>query len=390
MSALLAFLLVLASLIALYEVAQTPRASSHDAQSLDSIRTIRRFYAGLNAFMDTGDANAVANSLAPGALAFAPDQGVMGQDSGLLTYLLALRSTYPKLRFTVEQIDAGDDIAIATVRRSGAADHSDLGLLSTSGTSREFFRVRDGRIVQHWSTAPESMLRYSLTVPPVPVTVFQPGHLAIAELTFAPNQHDPHLITGPALVFIHGGRRTLTGDGSAKILDIATGITSAPELNEGSAAGPGQALLIPQHHIYVWNRDAEIVTAWIATIVEDHAESLEHLPADRHPPPLAINNLSILGAKYNTTYDSVAIRPLEYDLRSIPTGTWDVEVVWAVLGPGASLPLPADGEWALAQIMSGTASRITPDQPGAGRPDTLTNMGEKPALALVIWVRPTH
>ena len=88
----------MASLIALYEVAQTPRALSNSATSPDSIQTIRRFYAGLNEYLETGDASAVSTTLAPGALAFAPEEGVMGQDSGLLTYLLALRSTNPDLR----------------------------------------------------------------------------------------------------------------------------------------------------------------------------------------------------------------------------------------------------------------------------------------------------
>ena len=84
------------------------------------------------------------------------------------------------------------------------------------------------------------------------------------------------------------------------------------------------------------------------------------------------------------------LRPLAFDDRSIPNGTWELEIAWAVLGPGASLPLSAEGEWAIAQVISGSATTVTPDQPDAGLPEALSNMGEKPALALVIWLRPAH
>jgi len=389
-SGVLAFLLVIASLIALYEVAQTPRAYSNDGHSLRAIQTIRSFYAGLDEFMETGDANAVSKTLAPGALAFVPEAGILGQDSGLLTYLMALRSTSPKLRFTVEQIDAGDDIAIATVRRSGAVDLTTLGVPSASGLSQEFFRVRDQRIVQHWTTAPASVLQYPLAGQSLPVEVVQPGHLAIAVLTFSPNQHVPHLVAGPALVLVQSGRLSLTGDGSGQILDMVTGATAMPELNESATAGPGQAILIPERQLYVWNRDTEVVTARIATLVEDQTEILEHLPQDRHPPPPPLNDLSILDAEHATVYGTVTIHPLVFDDRSIPNGTWKLEIAWAVLGPGASLPLSAEGEWAIAQVISGSAKTVTPDQPDAGLPDTLSNLGEKPALALVIWLRPAH
>ena len=165
-SVFLALFLTMASLFALHEVAQMPLAFSKTTTSSSSIHTIRSFYAGLDEYMETGNASALSSTLAPGALAFAPDEGVLGQDSGLLTYLLALRSTDPELRFTVEQIDTGDDIAIATVRRTGIAGVSVAALPSASETSQEFFRVQDGRIVQHWTTAPASVLQYPLTVPP--------------------------------------------------------------------------------------------------------------------------------------------------------------------------------------------------------------------------------
>ena len=240
---MLAFLLVIASLIALYEVAQTPRAFSNEANSLDSVHTIRNFYAGLDEFMETGDASAVSRTVAPGALAFVPEQGAMGADSGLLTYLLALRSTYPQLRFTVEKIDAGGDIAIASVRRSGATAVSALGMPSTSGTSQEFFRVRDAALSSTGQWRRALMLLHPLTAPPMLTNIYQPGgHLAIAELTFLSGKYHLEPIEGPALVIIQHGHLTLAGNGANQILDLATGATSVPGPHERAVAGPGQAI----------------------------------------------------------------------------------------------------------------------------------------------------
>ena len=235
-STLLACCLLVASLLALYEVAQLRQPSSNAANSSRSIHTIRRFYAGLNEYMETGEPAAVAQTLAPGALAFVPDQGAMGDDSELMTYLLALRSTEPRLRFTIDHIDAGDDIAIASVRMSDTN--------GARGASQEFFRVRDGRILQHWTTATRSTLVYPLMATPKQVDVTDSGHLAIAEITFSPRENETHPIDGHTLMVVQRGRVTLIGDGSSQILDIPTGAITVPGPNEHAFAGPGQAILI--------------------------------------------------------------------------------------------------------------------------------------------------
>ena len=326
--------------------------SSNAANPSQSIQTIRRFYAGLNEYLETGEPAAVAQTLAPDALAFVPEQGAMGDDSGLMTYLLALRSTYPQLRFTVDRIDAGDDIAIASVHMSGTG--------GARGASQEFFRVRDGRIVQHWTTAPSSMLEHPLITTPQPVNVIQPGHLAIAEITFTPHEEDVYAIDGPALVIVQHGSLTLIGDGASQILDIATGATTVPGPNDRATAGPGQAILMAAYRASVRNDSSDIAVARIATLAEDRQLDPGGYPADRHPPPPAINHASMMRSPHTTAYGSATIRPLAFDDRSIPAGTWDLEIAWAVLGPGASLPLAADGEWALVHVMSGP-TRPCPD-----------------------------
>jgi predicted SnoaL-like aldol condensation-catalyzing enzyme len=372
-SAVLACCLLLAGLLGLYEVAQMRQASSNAANPSQSIQTIRRYYAGLNEYLETGNAAEVERTIAPGALAFVPEKGAMGDDSALMTYLLALRSTYPQLRFTVDDIDAGDDIAIASVRMSGTD--------GARGTSQEFFRVRDGRIVQHWTTAPSSMLEHPLLATPKPVDVAHSGHLAVAEIAFSPHEEDVSAIDGPALLVVQRGRLTLIGDGASQMLDIATGATTVPGPGEPAFAEPGQAIAISANQATVRNDSGEIAVALIATLVEDHQPNPMGYPADRPLPPPAINHASMMRSPHTTAYGSATIRPLAFDDRSIPSGTWEFDVVWVVLGPGASLPLAADGEWSLVHIVSGSAHHLTPAR------EILTNTSDEPILALVLRLR---
>ena len=386
MSGLLAFLLVLASLIALYQVAQMPHARSNDANSMDSFRTVRSFYAEFDEFMETGDASYLSKSLAPGALAVIPEQGVMGENSGLLTYLLALRATYPRLRFTVEDIDVSGNFAIASVRMTGMADTPAPTWPGASGISKEFFRIHDHRIVEHWTTTPASVVQYPLTVPPIRVEVFQPGHLAVARLTISSQHTDAQSIEGPALLLVERGHLTLEGNGSSQIVTIATGATWVPRANERGSAGPGQVIAIPDHQAFIGNGASENATALVATLVEDSPQILEHLPG--YPDAqTTINDISTLSAIRTSTRGAVTVRPLAFDNRNIPPGTWEFEIGWAVLGPGASLPLSASGEWAIAQIMPGPADGALPGQQDPEILRTLTNERDTPAVALVIRLR---
>ena len=379
MSTLLVCCLLVASLLALYEVAQLRQPSSNATTPSRSIQTIQRFYAGLNEYLETGELGAVMQTLAPGALAFVPEHGAMGDESELMTYLLALRSTHPQLRFTVDRIDAGDDIAIASVRRSDTN--------GARGASQEFFRVRDGRIMQHWSTETRSTLVHPILATPTQVGITYTGHLAIAEITFSPHKSEMHPIDGPALLVVHRGRVTLTGDGSSQILDIPTGASTMPAPNERAPVGPGQAILISRNRANVQNDSPGIAVARIATVVEDHQQSLVNYPADRQPPPPAINHISMLRSSRTTTYGSATIRPLAFDDRAIPAGKWELEIAWAVMGPGASLSFPAAGESALLHVISGPARNLAPPQDAAESPNALINIGEEPLVALVIRLR---
>ncbi len=386
-SGLLAVCFLVASLIALYQVAKIPETSSSAAHTSGSIRTIRNFYSGLNEYLETGDASALSKTLAPGALAFVPEQGAIGDDSGLLTYLLALRSTLPHLRYTVESIDAGGDIAIASVHTSGGAGAPASALPNESGISQEFFRVREGRIVQHWTTEPASALLHALTVPPMRIEVTQSGHLAIAELAFSADRTDTKPIDGPALVIVERGRLILTGDGASQILDIATGAASVPGPNENAFAGPGRAIFVPESRAIVRNGDSEAARARIATLVHERRQDMVGVPADPNPPPIPINDVSMMGSERTTIYDSVTVRPLAFDERSIPAGEWELEIAWAVLGPGAALPLSPEGEWSLARVISGSGSHLTQSQQADGGLATLMNDGDKPVVALVMRLR---
>jgi hypothetical protein len=388
-SGVLAVFFLLASLVAIYEVTKIPRASSDATQTTQTIRTIREFYAALNEFMETGNASAVSQIVAPGALAFAPEQGIFGADSGLLTYLLALRTTLPQLRFIVDHIDAGDDLAIAKVRVSGIADAAANVWPRAHGTSHEFFRVRDSRIVEHWTTTPGPMLLLPLTSPTMLVEVIQPGHLAIGELSFPPGRLDAQTIDGHALVIVQRGSLTLIGNGSGQILDIKNGAITVPGQDDHVSVGPGQAISVPEYKALVRNSESGIADALVATLVDDPRQVLGTPPGERQPPPPALNDAALIGAQGATTYGDVTVRPFVFDDRSIPAGSWELEIAFAVLGPGASLPIPADGEWAVAHVISNPVSPSPPVQQSADHLSLLTNHSDQPVVALVMRLRTT-
>jgi hypothetical protein len=221
----------------------------------------------------------------------------------------------------------------------------------------------------------------------MPVSVYQPGHLAIAELAFSPGKDDLEPIEGPAIVIVQRGHLTLAGDGSSQILDLPTGAISVPAPLERATAGPGQAIAILDGFARVWNGDSIRATALITTLVENPPPIKEYLPVDPHPSPPPINDTSLLGTNKITVSGAVTVRPLAFDRRAIPNGRWEIELAWVVLGPGASLPLSTEGEWALAQAMSDSVSAVIPGQHGPEMLDTLTNGGNKPVVALVIRLR---
>lgn len=385
-SGLLAICFLLASLIAIYELTKIPRPSLDSVDASRTIRTIREYYAALNEYMETGDASAVTQTVAPDALALVPEQGAMGEDSGLLTYLLALRSTLPKLRFTVDRIDAGGDLAIASVHIAGRTDTSAI-VLGASAISNEFFRVRDGRIVQHWTTAPNMVLQHPLTRLPMRLKVNQPSQLAIAGLTFPPGEKHPQPIEGPAIVVIQRGRLSLTGNGSSQILDLATGGISVPGPNTSASAGPGQAISIPEDRAFVRNSDSDVAQVLIATLAYDPRQFSQHMPGDLQSLPPAPNDMTLMRWDRETVNGTMTVRPLAFDDRVIPPGTRELEIAWAVLGPGASLPLPAEGEWAVAHVISDRERSLSLDQHDAGNVNLVTNDRDKPVVALVIRLR---
>jgi hypothetical protein len=369
-SALLTCFLVIATLLVANLATNGPLASSHDANAPQSIQTIRRFYAGLNEFMETGDPTTVSQTLAPGALAFVPEHGAIGDGSALLTWLLALRSTAPERRFSIDSIDAGDDLAIATVRQS-----------DTAATSPEFFRVRSGRIVQHWSAAPGSVLQHTLTTPPMRAELPASSHLAIAALTFPSGWSGPLPIDGPALILVQQGSLTLEGDGASQILDIATGQTTISEPSAHITAHPGQAILIPQGRAVPKPNGLDSASALIAALATDQPTIPASYPADRPLPQIAINDRTLMGGDVPTQFDAVHIRPLALDHRATPAGTWEFAVSWAILDPGASLPLPTDTQWAITYLISGSANHLDPEA-------LLTNTSNRPALTLLVQLNP--
>lgn len=89
-----------------------------------------------------------------------PASGQVSGTEGVKDRVEALRAAFPDLRFTVEELVAEGDLVAA--RCSWRGTHKGEAFLGIPPSGRailvrsmEFFRLRDGRIVEHWDNVDE-------------------------------------------------------------------------------------------------------------------------------------------------------------------------------------------------------------------------------------------
>ena len=223
-SVLLASFLVASTLIVGYLAPQSPLASSHEANAphihtdLSSVST-----PALNEYIETGNAYRRHTNSRPDALTFVPEHGAMGDDSALLTYLLAL---YDRPHPSFASLSSTSTPATTLPSPACAAQTPDVSATDLTG----FFRVRDGRIVLHWSDHSRYRVFHTSPYLQLRVEAHPSGHLAIAELTFPQDQHElARRSMAQRSSRPYTDVLTLMGDGASQILDIDTGETIRAE-----------------------------------------------------------------------------------------------------------------------------------------------------------------
>jgi predicted ester cyclase len=84
-----------------------------------------------------------------------------------------LRSQFSDIEMTVEAIVADGDLVVARVRTTGTNDGNLNGMIPPTGktfdaTQSHWFRVENGKLVEHWATRDDltSMLQLGIIPPP--------------------------------------------------------------------------------------------------------------------------------------------------------------------------------------------------------------------------------
>ena len=148
--------------------------SEVQAQNKD---VIRAHFAALNAgdadaFADTHDPQGRNHAPAPFDLSEWPPDGRPFGPAEARETLVWLRTGSPDLNAEIEELLAEDDQVVAWVRMTGAMT-GPRGPVAGSGRSVDFrhaqrFRLRNGRIVEHWAVRDDlrAMIQAGAVTPP--------------------------------------------------------------------------------------------------------------------------------------------------------------------------------------------------------------------------------
>jgi predicted SnoaL-like aldol condensation-catalyzing enzyme len=121
--------------------------------SLDANKaTVRRFY---DACMNDGDPEAVPAVIAP---EFTDHSYALRGVEAVQQFVRTSRANWPELRFTIDEIIAEGDIV--AVRWTGTGRHA--GGKQATWTGMGFYRLRDGRITDHWANVDQLSLQRQL------------------------------------------------------------------------------------------------------------------------------------------------------------------------------------------------------------------------------------
>ena len=121
--------------------------------------------------LNKGDVSVVDELIAPGT-----NRG----PSSLRWLATMLRTAFPDLRFTIEELVAEGDIVAGRLTMSGTHEGPMMGLPPPTGRAvrqdhMHFVRYRDGRAIEHWGVRDDLGMMQQLGVIPEPGQAGEPG-----------------------------------------------------------------------------------------------------------------------------------------------------------------------------------------------------------------------
>jgi predicted ester cyclase len=209
---------------------------------------VHRFYDAVNRALRTGDTAPLDALLAPDFVEHAAYPGQTGDRDGLARYLRVLRRAAPALAVTGDDLVAQGDRVAARVRLDEAGSESVTSLPPVTGRAwgtLDLFRLRAGRIAEHWGD--DLGLAVAEPLLQVGVDVVPPAEKwgEVGRLSFPPGGVDRQWTSGPTVLFVEAGSLAVAYDpvsaGAASLVPAAAA-RRAVAPGEAVALGEGDAL----------------------------------------------------------------------------------------------------------------------------------------------------
>lgn len=360
--------------------------------SAEAVQTVREFYLDLNNYMATGELGELDNVMLPDAYGPAPAAGVTSADAGFADYLLALRAACPGMTFSIEKIETAADSAIVRVRNSCPHALESAGVAGKAEwTSSEMFRVRDGKVWQHWSSGAGMTPTYVPNWLDSNFRVAYDGKLAVARIALWPSSEEYLVLPGPAVVFIQSGEISVMGNGIVELVAIAAGTSAVIEPGTKGKAGDRTALIIPRGTSVIRNQGQETASLLFVGVVS--------VPISSEPIPHASRKeiddnggndgslqWAILGqAGMNVGITNGIVYPIAVAAEVTPFGPVNLDLSWTVI-PTAMVSVMDTGTTGLLSIP--ITGEVVASDNVTGTTRTIQNTGVSPALVLNVTI--TH
>lgn len=223
--------------------------------------TVRRFYDAVEGALRTGDTAPLDALLTADFVEHAAHPGQTSDRDGLARYLRALHRSAPSLAVTADDIVAQGDRVAVRVRVDGVDDNSAGGLPPVTGRmwgTFDLFRLREGRIAEHWGDDLGLAITEPLLEVGVDVTPPAEKWVEVGRLTYPPGGAQGGWTSGPTIISVEEGSLTVAYDAispeaatlvpaAAPRRDVASGETVALEEGDTLALTSGSFFEVRNH-----------------------------------------------------------------------------------------------------------------------------------------------
>ena len=317
-------------------VAGEPAEGQTGARDTAHVETIRRFYAGVNELLRTGDPDALTGLLAPDFVERPARLGVPAGRDGLAVFLLALRASVPGSTVTVESIHTAGDHIAARASLAGGQSEATLGLPlgeRAGWPALELFRVAGGVIVERWSDAADQALVEPMAEFPVTVAGETDHEVRLSRRWYEPNaRHERETAAGQ--IALVGERGELT-------VAIETAGNGADEPVRRLA--PGDVLLLPEGTRFTTNNGDRAMAQVLVLALAANRVDMSWTPEPGAPP-------------------GVSIEPLAWGSAGVLPAAAVVRIGYLTLAPGVHVPIHAVAGLDVLRVETGAVGLIS-DEP---------------------------